>query len=131
MTRAAQKSKSSLRAASKSSLAPKSAAHRGTKPDARLADADKFLLPTCKRPPIVLTHGRGAYVYDSAGKTTRADLKGSGDPLTAFTSEMQTAVDAVRSGTEPDLLSGKLARDALALCHKECQSVRSGKPVNV
>jgi acetylornithine/succinyldiaminopimelate/putrescine aminotransferase len=68
MTRAAQKSKSSLRAASKSSLAPKSAAHRGTKPDARLADADKFLLPTYKRPPIVLTHGRGAYVYDSAGK---------------------------------------------------------------
>src|SRR5437667_10054201 len=36
--------------------------------DVRLADAKKFLLPTYKRPPVVLTHGRGAYVYDSTGK---------------------------------------------------------------
>ena len=68
MMRAVQKSKSSVRAASKSKLAPKSQARASAKPDARLADADKFLLPTYKRPPIVLTHGRGAYVYDSTGK---------------------------------------------------------------
>jgi acetylornithine/N-succinyldiaminopimelate aminotransferase len=68
MTRAAQNSKASVRALSKPKLASKSGARRGTKPDARLADADKFLLPTYKRPPIVLTHGRGAYVYDSTGK---------------------------------------------------------------
>ena len=43
-------------------------ARASAKPDARLADADKFLLPTYKRPPIVLTHGRGAYVFDSTGK---------------------------------------------------------------
>jgi acetylornithine/N-succinyldiaminopimelate aminotransferase len=36
--------------------------------DARLRDADKFLLPTYKRPPIVFTHGKGCYVYDAAGK---------------------------------------------------------------
>ncbi|HZC66764.1 MAG TPA: aspartate aminotransferase family protein [Candidatus Dormibacteraeota bacterium] len=36
--------------------------------DQRLLDADKFLLPTYKRQPIVFTHGRGAYVYDSTGK---------------------------------------------------------------
>jgi acetylornithine/N-succinyldiaminopimelate aminotransferase len=36
--------------------------------DPRVLDADKFLLPTYKRPPIVFTHGRGCYVYDSAGK---------------------------------------------------------------
>jgi acetylornithine/N-succinyldiaminopimelate aminotransferase len=41
--------------------------HRA-KLDSRLADADQFLLPTYKRPPIVLTHGRGAYVYDASGK---------------------------------------------------------------
>jgi acetylornithine/N-succinyldiaminopimelate aminotransferase len=68
MMRAVQKSKSSVHAASKSKLAPKSHARASEKPDARLADADKFLLPTYKRPPIVLTHGRGAYVYDSTGK---------------------------------------------------------------
>jgi predicted dehydrogenase len=70
-------------------------------------------------------------LYDSSGKTTEAKLKGGGDPIAAFTSEIQTAVDAVRTGKEPDLLSGRLARDALVLCHKECQSVRSGKPVAV
>jgi predicted acetylornithine/succinylornithine family transaminase len=33
-----------------------------------LSDADQFLLPTYKRSPIVFTHGRGAYVFDSTGK---------------------------------------------------------------
>jgi acetylornithine/N-succinyldiaminopimelate aminotransferase len=36
--------------------------------DARLTDAEKFLLPTYKRQPFVLTHGRGAYVFDASGK---------------------------------------------------------------
>jgi len=36
--------------------------------DQRLLDADKFLLPTYKRQPILFTHGRGAYVYDDGGK---------------------------------------------------------------
>src|SRR3984957_16686647 len=36
--------------------------------DQRLLDGDRFLLPTYKRPPLVFTHGRGAYVYDSTGK---------------------------------------------------------------
>jgi acetylornithine/N-succinyldiaminopimelate aminotransferase len=36
--------------------------------DPRLSDAEQFLLPTYQRQPFVITHGRGAYVYDSAGK---------------------------------------------------------------
>jgi acetylornithine/N-succinyldiaminopimelate aminotransferase len=47
---------------------PKRSASRQAKPDARLLDAGQFLLPTYKRPPIVMTHGRGAYVFDSTGK---------------------------------------------------------------
>jgi acetylornithine/N-succinyldiaminopimelate aminotransferase len=39
-----------------------------SKPDARLADAEKFLLPTYKRQPVVMTHGKAAYVFDSTGK---------------------------------------------------------------
>ncbi|HLZ13327.1 MAG TPA: acetylornithine/succinylornithine family transaminase [Candidatus Acidoferrum sp.] len=35
---------------------------------AALADAEKFLLPTYKRPPLVFTRGRGPYVFDSSGK---------------------------------------------------------------
>jgi acetylornithine aminotransferase/acetylornithine/N-succinyldiaminopimelate aminotransferase len=38
------------------------------KSDARLLDAEQFLLPTYKRQPVILTHGRGAYVFDSTGK---------------------------------------------------------------
>jgi acetylornithine aminotransferase/acetylornithine/N-succinyldiaminopimelate aminotransferase len=40
----------------------------GAQPDIRVSDAEKFLLPTYKRQPIVFTHGRGCYVYDSNGK---------------------------------------------------------------
>jgi acetylornithine/N-succinyldiaminopimelate aminotransferase len=35
---------------------------------AALADAEKFLLPTYKRQPLVFTRGRGPYVFDSNGK---------------------------------------------------------------
>ena len=35
---------------------------------AALRDAEQFLLPTYKRPPIVFTHGRGPFVFDARGK---------------------------------------------------------------
>jgi predicted dehydrogenase len=71
---------------------------------------------------------RASLIYDSGGT-----------PLTLLTAdgkvthpeEIQTAVDAVKTGKEPDLLSGQLARDALVLCHRECESVKSGKAVAV
>ena len=33
-----------------------------------LRDANQFLMPTYKRQPIIFTHGRGCYVYDSRSK---------------------------------------------------------------
>jgi acetylornithine/N-succinyldiaminopimelate aminotransferase len=36
--------------------------------DPRLGGAEQFLLPTYKRQPFVLTHGRGSYIFDSTGK---------------------------------------------------------------
>jgi predicted dehydrogenase len=62
------------------------------------------------------------------GKPKPVELKAAGE-LSAFTDEIQTAVDAAGTGKEPELLSAALARDALALCFKECASVASGKPV--
>jgi predicted dehydrogenase len=70
-------------------------------------------------------------VLTADGGSEQPKLTGGGDPLTAFTREIQAAVAGVTSGKEPDLLSGKLARDALVLCHQECTSVRSGVPVAV
>ncbi|OWK34760.1 Gfo/Idh/MocA family protein [Fimbriiglobus ruber] len=68
-------------------------------------------------------------VYTNDGKSTQPTVQGGGDPLAAFTSEIQAAVEGVRTGREPDLLSGQLARDALVLCYKECESVRTGRQV--
>ena len=70
-------------------------------------------------------------VLSADGKTKQPKLKSGGEATSGFTAEIQAAVDGIKTGKEPDLLSGKLARDALVLCHKECQSVRSGKAVAV
>ncbi len=64
------------------------------------------------------------------GKADRPAVD-AGDPLAAFTAEIQAAADGVAAGKEPPLLSGQLARDALVLCYRECDSVRTGAPVAV
>jgi acetylornithine/N-succinyldiaminopimelate aminotransferase len=64
MMRTVSKTKTVVRPARK----PKSAHARAAKPDSRVRDAERFLLPTYKRSPFVLTHGRGAYVFDADGK---------------------------------------------------------------
>jgi len=65
-------------------------------------------------------------VLHADGKTEQPTLAGGDDATAAFTFEIQTAVDAVVKNQLPPLLSGQLARDALVLCHKECQSVVTG-----
>src|ERR1700675_2466320 len=59
---------SKKRSLSRSVQKPPNSSAQRTKPDTRLLDADKFLLPTYKRQPVVMTHGRGAYIYDATGK---------------------------------------------------------------
>lgn len=70
-------------------------------------------------------------VLTADGKARQPKLKGGGDPVRAFAAEIQTAADSVQAGKPADLLSGQLARDALVLCFKECQSVLTGKAVAV
>ncbi|HZV03746.1 MAG TPA: Gfo/Idh/MocA family oxidoreductase [Gemmataceae bacterium] len=70
-------------------------------------------------------------VLTEDGKIKQPKLKGSTEATAAFTAELQAAVEGVKRGREPDLLSAKLARDALVLCQKECQSVLSGNAVTV
>jgi predicted dehydrogenase len=72
--------------------------------------------------PLTLFHADG---------TSEQPKLGDGDPIEAFTTEIQTAVDAVKSGQMPALLSGQLARDALVLCFREIESVKTGKVVAV
>jgi predicted dehydrogenase len=70
-------------------------------------------------------------IYPDKGEPRRHQPAGGDDPLTAFTAEITTAIEGVMAGKEPPLLSGQLARDALVLCHKECESVRAGSAVAV
>jgi predicted dehydrogenase len=69
-------------------------------------------------------------VYTADGKTERPHIDAS-DPVDAFAEEIGAAVQGVVTGKEPRLLGGQLARDALVLCYKECESVRTGEPVAV
>ena len=55
-------------AASVSRASRKRSAAKPVRPVSALSHADQFLLPTYQRSPIVFTHGRGAYVFDSTGK---------------------------------------------------------------
>src|SRR2546425_10976139 len=64
MMRTSPGKKTVSRSASKS----RTSGVRTVKQDLRLLDAEKFLLPTYKRPPVVMTHGRGACVFDATGK---------------------------------------------------------------
>ncbi len=70
-------------------------------------------------------------LYGIDGAAQQVKLADDSDPTAPFTREIQMAVDGVQSGQEPELLSGKLARDALVLCHKECESVRTGAAVAI
>jgi predicted dehydrogenase len=82
---------------------------------------------------------RATLVYESGtcpltllpaeGTPRTPELPGGGDDFTAFAAELELAVTGVATGTEPALLRGSLARDALRLCHKEIESVRGGRPV--
>jgi acetylornithine/N-succinyldiaminopimelate aminotransferase len=63
-----RKPKTTRVAVSVSEASRKRSTSKPVRPLPALNDADQFLLPTYKRSPIVFTHGRGAYVFDSTGK---------------------------------------------------------------
>jgi predicted dehydrogenase len=91
-------------------------------------------------------HGFEMYLEDAtlvyeSGATPLTVLKADGtqarepveenDVLAAFRAELQAAVEAVATGLAPPLLRATLARDALSMCHRECQSVSTGRAVAV
>ena len=69
-------------------------------------------------------------ILDGRGKALRPSL-GEGDPMQAFQAELKAVLTAVRTGRTSPILDGRLARDAVILCHKQTQSVRTGKPARI
>jgi predicted dehydrogenase len=79
---------------------------------------------------LVYESGTSPLTRITSGKTEAVTLPAEpGGDVAAFVAEIQTAVDGAASGKMPELLSGQLARDALVMCYKECESVMSRKPV--
>jgi predicted dehydrogenase len=69
-------------------------------------------------------------VLDAGGKATQPKL-GSSDPTDGFIAELREVARSLKSGTPSDILSGELATDALRLCLRQTQSVKSGRLVKM
>jgi len=70
-------------------------------------------------------------VIDQQGNVTNPELTGGSEWYSAFTEELQQAVNATQKGTEARILSGRLALDALRLCHAETASIEKGEVVKL
>ena len=66
-----------------------------------------------------------------ADEVTQPELEGGSEWYSAFTSELQVAVDAVADGADASSLSGELALDALRICHAEALSIDSGEIITL
>jgi predicted dehydrogenase len=64
------------------------------------------------------------------GRVIRPKLPG-GDPCDAFVDEIKEVLRAIRTKTPSALLAGELACDAVVLCEKQTQSIRTGRAVRV
>ncbi len=64
------------------------------------------------------------------GSVQRPEL-GSGDPIDSFTQEIDEVLTAIETGQPSPLLAGDLARDALVLCHRQADSLRTGSLVTI
>ena len=70
-------------------------------------------------------------ILDSKGKAEQPALP-PGDPmLRAFDAEIKEVVQSVSSGKHSEVLAGGLARDAIVLCHRQTQSVRTNKTIRI
>jgi len=69
-------------------------------------------------------------LFTSDGQAVQPELP-SGDSIAAFVGEIGEVCRSIRRGETSPVLAGELARDALVICQREAQSVRTGKPVRV
>ncbi len=75
--------------------------------------------------------GEGQYLcppmlLDESGNAERASL-GAGDPMDAFEAELRSVTDSVRKNQESEVLSGRLAQDAVRLCQMQIDSLAASR----
>ena len=86
-----------------------------------------FEFSTLKGKPVLSTP---LTVLTDDGKVWTPRL-GSGDPVAAFTKEIQAAVDGISKGEQAPELSGEAGANALRLCFKEVEAVRRRRAVRI
>lgn len=69
-------------------------------------------------------------VLDQRGRAIRPKL-GTGDELAHFAAEIKEVANCIRRGIPSTILDGSLACDALAMCHKQSESVIAGRQVKI
>jgi predicted dehydrogenase len=69
-------------------------------------------------------------VLDARGKATQPKL-GSGDPVDAFESEIAEVARSISHNRESKILGARLAYDALVLCQKQEQSLKTRRVVKI
>ena len=70
-------------------------------------------------------------LLDADGNATHPAMP-EGDPmLAAFEAEIAEVLRSIETGHTSQILAGGLARDAIVLCHKQTEAVKSGKTVRV
>ena len=79
--------------------------------------------------------GAGRYLcepmlLDSDGNVEHPKLPG-GDPIDSFVSELREVTHSIGEGKASEILGAILAQDAIRLCEKQSESLRSGAPVRV
>lgn len=80
---------------------------------------------------FAVLNGEGRYLcpptlLDESGKAERVDL-GAGDPMDAFEAELRNVTECVRKNQESDILSGRLAQDAVKLCQIQRDSMTASR----
>jgi predicted dehydrogenase len=79
--------------------------------------------------------GAGRYLceptlLDSAGNVEHPKLPG-GDPVDGFVNELREVTRSINEGKASETLGAILAQDAIRLCEKQSESLRSGAPVRI
>ena len=74
--------------------------------------------------------GMPVTVLTEDGKIDKPELPGF-DDVEIFSHELKEVTDAVQSGKPSKTLDGQLARDALALCHYQIESINQRKRIEI
>lgn len=79
--------------------------------------------------------GEGRYLcepvlLDSDGKAERPKLAG-GDPIDGFVNELSEVARSANDGKPSEILGATLAQDAIRLCEKQSESLRTGSSVRI